>query len=82
VDTESREAVEMVCTELVRRDELRGTPEGDVNEIKMGVTEQIIAWLAHEIELFSKRPRCARNFGTVQLTQALVGSAHILRPIC
>ena len=44
--------------ELVRRDELRGTPEGDADETKLGVTEQIVAWLAHEIGLFAKRPKC------------------------
>ena len=58
VDAPSREAVEAVGIELVRRDELRGTPEGDQDEERLGVTEQIVGWLALEIERMAKRPRC------------------------
>ena len=55
VDTASREAVEAVGMELVKRDELRGTAEGDLEENKLGVTEQILGWLANEVGRISKR---------------------------
>ncbi|OBZ65072.1 Translational activator GCN1 [Grifola frondosa] len=55
VDAASREAVEAVGVALVRRDELRGTPEGEPNESKFGVTEQILGWMSHEVGKFSKR---------------------------
>ncbi|THU98405.1 ARM repeat-containing protein [Dendrothele bispora CBS 962.96] len=51
----SREAVENVGMELVRRDELRGTEKGAIDEQKMGVTEQILGWLSHEVSRLSKR---------------------------
>jgi len=40
--------------ELVRRDELRGTPEGAVDENKLGVTEQILGWLSNEVSRLAK----------------------------
>ena len=55
VDSESREAVEAVGMELVKRDELRGTPEGPQDEMKLGVTEQILGWLANEVGKICKR---------------------------
>ena len=55
VDTASREAVEAVGMELVKRDELRGAAEGDHEENKLGVTEQILGWLANEVGRISKR---------------------------
>ncbi len=58
VDSASREAVETVGIELVRRDELRGTSPEDANETKLGVTEQIVGWLANEVDKFAKRSRC------------------------
>ena len=58
VDAPSREAVEAVGIELVRRDELRGTPEGEQDAERMGVTEQIVGWLAQEVDRMAKRPRC------------------------
>ena len=70
VDTPSREAVEAVGTELVRRDELRGKSEGEPEESPLGVTEQIVGWLAHEVGHISKLSKCA-NFcvhPVVQLT--------------
>ncbi|KAI0688462.1 ARM repeat-containing protein [Cytidiella melzeri] len=73
VDAGSREAVELVGTELVRRDELRGTPEGDVEEDKLGVTEQIVAWLAHETELFAKRPSAYPSTDMLVLLSWLCG---------
>ncbi|TFY63660.1 hypothetical protein EVJ58_g3122 [Rhodofomes roseus] len=54
VDAPSREAVEAVGTELVKRDEIRGKPEGELDEKPMGVTEQIVGWLAHEVGHISK----------------------------
>lgn len=53
-DGASREAVEAVGMELVRRDEVRGTAEGPPDETKMGVAEQILGWLAHEVARISK----------------------------
>jgi hypothetical protein len=52
--------VEEVGVELVRRDELRGDPEGSLAENKLGVTEQIVGWLSTEVRRVSKRgsPRC------------------------
>ncbi|EPQ55338.1 ARM repeat-containing protein [Gloeophyllum trabeum ATCC 11539] len=55
VDTISRDAVEAVGMEIVRRDEVRGTPQGPQGESKLGVTEQILGWLAHEVGGISKR---------------------------
>ncbi|KAI8978208.1 ARM repeat-containing protein [Trametes punicea] len=55
VDSESREAVEEVGIALVRRDELRGTPQGESNETKLGVTEQVLGWMSHEVGQISKR---------------------------
>ncbi|EKM53603.1 uncharacterized protein PHACADRAFT_125439 [Phanerochaete carnosa HHB-10118-sp] len=56
VDAPSREAVETVGVELVRRDELRGTPEGEQDAERMGVAEQIVGWLAQEVDRMAKRP--------------------------
>lgn len=58
VDAPSREAVEAVGVELVRRDELRGTPEGEPDDERMGVAEQIVGWLSQEIDRMAKRPKC------------------------
>jgi hypothetical protein len=55
VDTMSREAVEAVGMELVKRDELRGSSEGNPEEIKLGVTEQVLGWLANEVGRITKR---------------------------
>lgn len=55
VDTASREAVEAVGVELVKRDELRGASEGAQVENKLGVTEQILGWLANEVGRISQR---------------------------
>jgi hypothetical protein len=51
VDSPSRDGVEAVGVELVRRDETRGD--------KIGVTEQIISWIATEAARIAKMPRCA-----------------------
>ena len=58
VDSPSRGAVEDIGVELVRRDEMRGTSADGAGERSLGVTEQIVGWLWHEAERFSKRPRC------------------------
>jgi hypothetical protein len=55
VDTASREAVEAVGMELVKRDELRGSSKSDTEESKLGVTEQILGWLANEVGRIAKR---------------------------
>ncbi|KAI0343486.1 ARM repeat-containing protein [Trametopsis cervina] len=73
VDVSSREAVEAVGIELVRRDELRGTSEGDPDEIKLGVTEQIVGWLAHETSLFAKRPSAYPSADMLVLLSWLCG---------
>lgn len=57
VDSESRAAVEEVGTALVRRDELRGTPQGEADESKFGVTEQVLGWMSQEVGRIAKRPR-------------------------
>ncbi|RPD57344.1 ARM repeat-containing protein [Lentinus tigrinus ALCF2SS1-7] len=55
VDAESREAVEEVGVAMVRRDELRGTPQGEPNESKFGVAEQVLGWMSHEVGRIHKR---------------------------
>ncbi|KAK0434719.1 hypothetical protein EV421DRAFT_1909191 [Armillaria borealis] len=52
VDSTSKDAVETVGMEIVKRDELRGTTAGD--EQKLGVTEQILGWMSHEVARYSK----------------------------
>lgn len=54
-DPGSREAVEAVGMELVRRDELRGTDEGAKDEFRMGVAEQILGWLSNEVGRLVKK---------------------------
>ncbi|KAK0212097.1 armadillo-type protein [Desarmillaria ectypa] len=51
-DSTSKDAVETVGMEIVRRDELRGTT--DSGEQKLGVTEQVLGWLSHEVARYSK----------------------------
>ncbi|KAJ7600549.1 armadillo-type protein [Mycena floridula] len=54
-DSASREAVEAVGMELVRRDECRGTDQGPADEMKLGVAEQILGWLSNEVTRLSQR---------------------------
>ncbi|KAG6896538.1 hypothetical protein C0992_007574 [Termitomyces sp. T32_za158] len=54
-DNASRDAVEAVGMELIKRDELRGLPDGTPNEVKLGVTEQILGWLSNEVARLVKR---------------------------
>ncbi|KAG6915850.1 hypothetical protein DXG01_009609 [Tephrocybe rancida] len=54
-DNASRDAVEAVGMELIRRDELRGLPDGTSDEVKLGVTEQILGWLSNEVSRLVKR---------------------------
>ncbi|KAF9561868.1 ARM repeat-containing protein [Agrocybe pediades] len=54
-DSSSRDAVEAVGMELVRRDELRGTEDGAVDEVRLGVAEQILGWLSNEVGRLAKR---------------------------
>ncbi|KAJ3552008.1 hypothetical protein NM688_g4384 [Phlebia brevispora] len=56
VDSASRAAVEAIGVELVRRDEVRGTPADTSGEGRLGVAEQIVGWLWHEVHKFSKGP--------------------------
>lgn len=51
-DSTSKDAVETVGMEIVKRDELRGTTDSD--EQKLGVTEQILGWMSHEVTRYSK----------------------------
>ncbi|KAF9496394.1 ARM repeat-containing protein [Pleurotus eryngii] len=53
-DSSSRDAVEDVGRELVRRDEARGTPDGPADESKMGVAEQVLAWMKLEVNRIVK----------------------------
>ncbi|TBU31959.1 ARM repeat-containing protein [Dichomitus squalens] len=55
VDADSREAVEAVGMALVRRDELRGTSQGEPNEQKFGVVEQVLGWMSQEVGRIQKR---------------------------
>ncbi|RDB20660.1 eIF-2-alpha kinase activator gcn1 [Hypsizygus marmoreus] len=54
-DAPSRDAVEAVGMELVRRDESRGSSEGAGSELKLGVTEQVLGWLSNEVTRLAKR---------------------------
>ncbi|KAK0468862.1 armadillo-type protein [Armillaria novae-zelandiae] len=51
-DSTSKDAVETVGMEIVKRDELRGAADND--EQKLGVTEQILGWMSHEVARYSK----------------------------
>ncbi|PBK90411.1 ARM repeat-containing protein [Armillaria gallica] len=51
-DSTSKDAVETVGIEIVKRDELRGIT--DSNEEMLGVTEQILGWMSHEVARYSK----------------------------
>ena len=53
-DSGSRDAVEAVGMELVRKDEIRGTEPASKDEYKLGVTEQILGWLSNEVGTLSK----------------------------
>ena len=57
VDSESRDAVEAVGNALIKRDELRGTPQGEPGDTKFGVVEQVLGWMVQEVGRIQKRPR-------------------------
>lgn len=78
VDTTSREAVEAVGIELVTRDELRGTIDGPVDENKLGVTEQVLGWLSHEVGKLAKRgsSRCVSRSHSMTHSVYLLRSSH------
>jgi len=52
-DSGSRDAVEAIGIELVRKDEARARTEG---EARFGVAEQILGWLSNEVAELSKKP--------------------------
>ena len=54
-DSSSRDAVEAVGMELVRRDEVRGTENGPQDEVRLGVAEQILGWLSNEVGRITKK---------------------------
>ncbi|KAF5374683.1 hypothetical protein D9615_008940 [Tricholomella constricta] len=54
-DAASQGAVEAVGMELIRRDEMRGLPDGPADEVKLGVAEQILGWLSNEVARLVKR---------------------------
>jgi len=54
-DSPSRDAVETIGIELVRRDELRGTEGGAADEVRLGVAEQILGWLSNEVGRLSRK---------------------------
>ncbi|CAA7260345.1 unnamed protein product [Cyclocybe aegerita] len=54
-DSGSRDAVEAVGMELVRRDEVRGTEDGPRGEVRLGVAEQILGWLSNEVGRLAKK---------------------------
>lgn len=79
VDAGSREAAEAVGVELVRRDELRETPQGEPDERRLGVTENIVLWLAHEVDRMAKRPGCVLYHSPIassRLMTRLLPRAH------
>lgn len=82
VDTPSREAVETVGRELVKRDELRGMPDGEPDESPLGVTEQIIGWLVHEVGHISKLSKCVNPVITPAYASLIVAIALMLPPTC
>ena len=53
VDNVSREAVEAVLVDLIRRDELRGIQQKPDNDYKLGVTERVLGWLNAEVDRIS-----------------------------
>ncbi|EGO00628.1 hypothetical protein SERLA73DRAFT_71629 [Serpula lacrymans var. lacrymans S7.3] len=55
VDAASREAVEAIGMDIIKRDELRGDPHTSPDECKMGVAEQVLGWLSNEVGRMSKR---------------------------
>lgn len=67
-DSASRDAVEAVAMELVRRDEVRGTDEGTKDEVRLGVTEQVLGWFSNEVGKLAKKANseCVAGF-TAQL---------------
>lgn len=82
VDASSREIVEEVGVELVRRDELRGTPGGEPDESKLGVTEQILGWLTNEVGRISQRPGYVPYLISLDETRLNAYVAHLRQPIC
>ena len=55
LDARSREEVEAIGMELIRRDETRGVSGGVPGEAKFGVAEQIVGWLSNEVGRLAKR---------------------------
>jgi len=80
VDTLSRDAVEAIGVELVKRDELRGESQA---EDKLGITEQILGWLSNEVGRISKRGSSRSGgsvFSIVLLTKFHIYSASSYAP--
>jgi len=63
-DSGSRDAVEAVGIELVRRDEARARIEG---EARLGVAEQIMGWLSNEVGELSKKPNAEYVFWIIAI---------------
>jgi hypothetical protein len=55
LDARSREAVEAVGMELIRRDEMHDLTGCAPVEAKFGVAEQIVGWLSNEVGRLAKR---------------------------
>lgn len=67
-DSMSRDAVEAVGMELIKRDELRGSQGDESSEVKLGVVEQILGWLSNEVARLSKgSPRSVMVFVPVNM---------------
>jgi len=49
IDSGSRDAAVKVLQALVKRDEMRGRPEGEPDVSKFGVGEQVLGWLSKEV---------------------------------
>jgi hypothetical protein len=75
-DSGSRDAVEEVVMELVRRDERRGTPNGPPDETRLGVAEQVLGWLSNEVGRFAKG-----GIAKYAFTSFKSASTHHFRPL-
>ena len=81
LDAGSRDAVEAVGMELIRRDQARGLSGGVPVEAKFGVAEQIVGWLSNEVGRLAKRgsPRQVFLFNS---HSSLTSSPSIPQLVC
>lgn len=77
-DSGSRDAVELVGMELVRRDSVRGTADGPEGEVMLGVAEHIFGWLSNEVGRITKKnnAECVKLNSCISITNLWVFSSH------